>query len=137
VAEQPAEVLEIGTFMGHTTAQMAEAIPNSIIHTVDLPDDFRVSDQGEFPKDDFHLIGRREVVREFKSLPIASHIRQHLAIRRCGTSTKPATRPSFSSMARTPTSMRATILRPALDCVEDAAFFSGTTAIRCIPASSA
>src|SRR5262249_42235962 len=34
VAEHPAEVLEIGTFMGHTTAQMADALPDAVIHTV-------------------------------------------------------------------------------------------------------
>ena len=40
VLENPKEVLEIGTFMGHTTKEMAENLKNSIIHTIDLPLDF-------------------------------------------------------------------------------------------------
>lgn len=79
VDEQPAEVLEIGTFMGHTTAQMAGALPSAIVHTVDLPLDFQPSDRRGLPKDDFHLVSRREVGREFKSLPIARRIQQHFA----------------------------------------------------------
>ena len=80
-AENPAEVLEIGTFMGHTTRQMAETLPAATIHTVDLPEEFRGPDrQGrELPKDDFHLINRRSVGREFRGLPAASHIKQHFA----------------------------------------------------------
>ena len=39
MAENPREVLEIGTYMGHTTKAMAENLPGSIIHTVDLPPD--------------------------------------------------------------------------------------------------
>jgi len=81
VAEQPTEVLEIGTFMGHTTRQMAEALESATIHTVDLPESFSVGDQvdGALPKDDFHLIERRVVGREFKGLAIAGRIRQHFA----------------------------------------------------------
>ena len=40
VAENPTQVLEIGTYMGHTTRAMAENLPEAIIHTVDLPPDF-------------------------------------------------------------------------------------------------
>ncbi len=79
VDEQPAEVLEIGTFMGHTTAQMAGAVPNVTVHTVDLPLDFQPSDPRGLPKDDFHLVSRREVGREFKSLSVARRIQQHFA----------------------------------------------------------
>lgn len=79
VAENPREVLEIGTYMGHTTRAMAENLPQGIIHTADLPPDF--SAQHEVPngppKDDFHLIGRREIGREFKGKPEATRIRQH------------------------------------------------------------
>ncbi len=81
VAAQPAEVLEIGTFMGHTTREMAEALDNAVIHTVDLPEDF-VADEfrpAPLPKDDWHLIGRRVVGRQFKDTAAERRIRQHFA----------------------------------------------------------
>lgn len=79
VAENPKEILEIGTFMGHTTRAMAENLPESIIHTVDLPPNYPVpsSNDPNLPKDDFHLIERRVVGREFKGHPVAARIRQH------------------------------------------------------------
>jgi hypothetical protein len=79
VAEQPREVLEIGTFMGHTTAALAENLPGSIIHTVDLPPDFQADGQEKSgqPMDDFHLIERRVVGREFKDRPLEQRIKQH------------------------------------------------------------
>lgn len=79
-AEQPREVLEIGTFMGHTTKAMAENLGNAVIHTLDLPLDYsaREHSEGEPPKDDFHLIQRRAVGREFKGLEMESRIKQHL-----------------------------------------------------------
>ena len=84
VAEHPAEVLEIGTFMGHTTRQMAEALETATIHTVDLPESYSAETDGRSeghppPKDDFHLIQRRVVGREFKGLVCAARIRQHFA----------------------------------------------------------
>ena len=81
VAESPREVLEIGTFMGHTTRQMAENLPTGKFHTVDLPEDFsptRDPDQ-KLPKDDLHLIERRVVGREYKGRPCANRITQHFA----------------------------------------------------------
>jgi hypothetical protein len=79
IAEAPREVLEIGTFMGHTTRQMAENLPDAIIHTVDLPESFSAEGDPEksLPKDDFHLITRRVVGREFLGQPIAARIKQH------------------------------------------------------------
>lgn len=79
VAEAPREVLEIGTFMGHTTRLMAENCPQSIIHTVDLPLDFNPADDlfAPVPKDDFHLICRRQVGREFNGRPCSARIKQH------------------------------------------------------------
>jgi hypothetical protein len=79
VAEAPKEVLEIGTFMGHTTRLMAENCPESIIHTVDLPLDFtpEIIASDEIPKDDFHLIARRVVGREFVGKPCLMRIKQH------------------------------------------------------------
>jgi len=80
VAEHPSEVLEIGTFMGFTTRQMAEALESATIHTVDLPESYSqdASSKG-LPKDDWHLIERRVVGREFKGSPVAARIRQHFA----------------------------------------------------------
>lgn len=77
--ESPKEVLEIGTYMGHTTRRMAENLKDSIIHTVDLPPEFppdQVS-PGAPAKDDFHLINRRTVGREFKGRDCAKRIVQH------------------------------------------------------------
>ena len=79
VAENPREVLEIGTYMGHTTKAMAENLNSSVIHTVDLPPDFSAHPDAEGgpPKDDFHLIGRRVVGREFKGQTVEQRIKQH------------------------------------------------------------
>jgi hypothetical protein len=79
VVENPGEILEIGTFMGHTARAMAENLPDAIVHTVDLPTDFSAQQDSKDgpPKDDFHLIARRVVGREFKGQPVAPRIRQH------------------------------------------------------------
>ncbi|HSY43063.1 MAG TPA: class I SAM-dependent methyltransferase [Candidatus Acidoferrum sp.] len=81
VMENPKEVLEIGTFMGHTTRRMAENLPDSRIHTVDLPLDYSTAQAttGLPPKDDFHLIKRRVVGREFKDQDCEKRIVQHFA----------------------------------------------------------
>jgi hypothetical protein len=80
VAEQPSEVLEIGTYMGHTTRAMAENLELATIHTIDLPPDFSDNRHASnFPaKDDFHLIVQRIVGREFKGQPFENRIVQHL-----------------------------------------------------------
>ena len=76
--EQPAQVLEIGTYMGHTTRAIAENCPRTLVHTLDLPPAFDAkADIVKLPKDDFHLIEKREVGREFAGLPCAERIRQH------------------------------------------------------------
>ena len=78
--EKPKEVLEIGTFMGHTARTMAENLPGCIVHTVDLPLDFSSSQETPAsmpPKDDFHLINRRVVGREFKGTEWEKQIVQH------------------------------------------------------------
>lgn len=79
IKEQPKEVLEIGTFKGHTTYLMALNLKNSIIHTIDLPEDFDSSNDTniEIPKDDFHLIKNRIVGREYKNKQYSSKIIQH------------------------------------------------------------
>lgn len=79
VAEKPQEVLEIGTYMGHTTRAMAENLESAIIHTLDLPEDFSLNNdsRGCAPKDDFHLINRRVVGREYKGQACEKRIVQH------------------------------------------------------------
>jgi len=78
--EQPPEVLEIGTFMGHTSKLMAENLKQSIIHTVDLPLDYSLAaSKSDVTKDDFHLITARQVGREFLNTPFTSRIVQHYA----------------------------------------------------------
>lgn len=80
VTEQPKEILEIGTYMGHTTKLMAENLKNSTIHTIDLPEDYNTDiDPIEIPKDDFHLIRRRMVGREFKGHSCEKTIKQYFA----------------------------------------------------------
>jgi hypothetical protein len=79
VTSAPKVVLEIGTFMGHTTRQFAANLPGAIIHTVDLPLDFSPNqDPGQLEKDDAHLIAKREVGREFRRTLYEARIRQHL-----------------------------------------------------------
>jgi len=80
-AESPREVLEIGTFMGHTTRLLAENCETATIHTIDLPPDYSAEKdrEGGIPKDDFHLIGRRVVGREFLGQECSARIKQHFA----------------------------------------------------------
>jgi len=79
VSKQPTLVLEIGTYMGHTTKALAENLPQTVIHTVDLPLDFdpNIDLDGLPTKDDFHLIERRVVGREFINTPLSRQIVQH------------------------------------------------------------
>jgi hypothetical protein len=79
VCENPKTVLEIGTYMGHTTRAMAQNLTAGTIHTVDLPPGFFPESDAaaRLPKDDFHLIGKRVVGREFKDTPYVKQIIQH------------------------------------------------------------
>src|SRR5258705_4425601 len=79
VAAAPKAVLEIGTFFGHTALHMAENLPDSIIHTVDLPTDFVSYVPARWMKTDHHLITRRDVGKCFRDHPLRSHIIQHFA----------------------------------------------------------
>jgi hypothetical protein len=81
VDENPSIVLEIGTFMGDTTYLMATNCPNAIIHTLDLPLDFKVATDpvADVAKDDFHLIAARLPGKEFFDTPEATRIHQHFA----------------------------------------------------------
>ena len=77
--ERPAAVLEVGTFVGSTTRMMAENAPQAVIHTVDLPLDFSPEEPSRvgIPKDDFQLISRRVVGRDFAGQQCAARIVQH------------------------------------------------------------
>jgi len=81
VAESPRIVLEIGTYMGHTTKAMAMNLPDSLIHTVDLPPEFSPGEEGDsgIERDDLHLIAMRRVGREFAGSEYSGRIRQHFA----------------------------------------------------------
>lgn len=81
VAENPSQILEIGTFMGHTTKLLAMNLPQATIHTLDLPQEFdpSVDSNQEIPKDDFHLIKKRSVGCQFTNTPYAARIHQHFA----------------------------------------------------------
>jgi predicted O-methyltransferase YrrM len=54
--KRPKEVLEIGTYFGHTTCRMAH-VSDATIHTVDLPPMYNIAWKGYLT--DFHLINRR------------------------------------------------------------------------------
>lgn len=79
--EQPGKILEIGTYMGHTTRALARNLPEAEIHTVDLPRDFSPEQdrRADMEKDDFHLIAQRQVGREFLGTEYARRIHQHFA----------------------------------------------------------
>ena len=79
IIESPKEVLEIGTFFGHTTKLMAENLSDAIIHTVDLPEDYSIENDTTkgLVKDDHDLIRKRVVGREFKGCPCEKRIGQY------------------------------------------------------------
>ena len=79
VAEKPKEVLEIGTFCGHTTNLFAQNLRDALIHTIDLPNDFSPeTDRSQnLPKDDFHLIHQRTVGKEYVNQAGSERIVQH------------------------------------------------------------
>lgn len=64
---RPRVILEIGTYIGRTTKLMADILPGATVHTVDLPPSYRR--EGDtitwMPKDDYHLIDRRDRGRDF------------------------------------------------------------------------
>jgi hypothetical protein len=77
-ARKPRTMLEIGTYFGYSTRSLALSLPDSVIHTIDLPVAFDAGeDKGPLPKDDFHLIKDRCVGKAFASDPSISNIVQH------------------------------------------------------------
>jgi hypothetical protein len=81
VVEKPKTVVEIGTFMGHTTRKLAENLPDALIHSIDLPQDVDTEclSNSSIPKDDFHLIQERRVGSAYIDSPEAARIQQHYA----------------------------------------------------------
>ena len=77
--QKPKAVLEIGTYFGSTTYNLAVNLPNAVIHTVDLPPNFwGGNDPHVPPKDDLHLIQGRRLGEAFRGQPEAARIVQHL-----------------------------------------------------------
>ena len=79
MVKNPKEVLEIGTYMGHTAKAMAENLSGAIIHTVDLPPNhaFDGDSEAKMDKGDRDLIAKRIVGREFCDQQFSSQIQQH------------------------------------------------------------
>lgn len=76
VERSPRTIVEIGTFNGHTTRLMALNLPNSEIHTIDLPENFDGSGTG-LQSDDWHLISSRRVGSEYRADPSITSVTQH------------------------------------------------------------
>jgi hypothetical protein len=76
---RPKGVLEIGTFDGSTTRNLAMTLPDAHIHTLDLPPDASGSAvDAALPMDDLHLVAKRRVGEAFLGTPEATRVTQHL-----------------------------------------------------------
>lgn len=80
VKHNPLVVVEVGTFLGHTTKLIAQNLPEATVHTMDLPPDFLNKEDTvkNLAKDDFHLIEKRKTGREFLGTQYENRITQHL-----------------------------------------------------------
>lgn len=80
VKHNPKVIVEVGTFLGHTTKLIAQNLPEATIHTMDLPPDFstKTDTMTDLHKDDFHLIEKRKIGREFLGTDYEKRIVQHL-----------------------------------------------------------
>ena len=79
IAQQPKGVLEVGTFWGSTTANLARNLPQAKLHTIDLPpdaEDVNVLIAGQ-PVNDLHLIQSRQVGKAFRGTELEARITQH------------------------------------------------------------
>ena len=74
-ARRPRKVLEIGSFRGSTTLNMALNAPEAEIHTLDLPPNFNPAET-KFENRDAGVINARDVCC-YKGREEAAHIRQH------------------------------------------------------------
>ena len=79
VAQNPKAAVEIGTYFGSTTANLALNLPEAKIHTLDLPEDLSQANaliEGQ-PVDDEHLIKGRQLGKSFRGTPLEKNIIQH------------------------------------------------------------
>lgn len=74
-SRKPKKILEIGTFQGLTTLNLARNAPKAIVHTVDLPPDADAT-QTKFDTADAQIIAGRGHYYYAKT-PEASRIKQH------------------------------------------------------------
>jgi predicted O-methyltransferase YrrM len=74
-AKKPRKILEIGTFRGLTTVNLARNAPEAIVHTLDLPPDAS-GDGTLFDNADRRIIERRGYYH-YADAPEARRIRQH------------------------------------------------------------
>ena len=73
---QPQRILEIGTFQGNTTLNMAANAADATITTVDLPLDWDGETGISIPDDRKNVTDRRAVGRQFHGTPHETRIRQ-------------------------------------------------------------
>lgn len=73
---RPSQAFEIGTFNGTTTSMMALNLPDTVIHTLDLPPDNRTG-ATLLEQDDFHLIEKRQLGASFPLAPKGRIIQHH------------------------------------------------------------
>jgi hypothetical protein len=135
VATAPKSVLKIGTFMGHTTKLLARNLPEAIIHSVDLPLDF-IPEQDKVAgakKDDFHLIAKRQVGREYRGTLYETRIRQHFVDTAVWNFKKPPEPHCFSLMALTPMTTVKMTRNAAMNYAEGKVFSCGMIATIHIP----
>lgn len=76
--QKPKRVLEIGTFDGNTTLQLARNTPNeAIIHTIDLPEGQVMTHTPILESDIQFILDKKKVIRKFENSTIANKIHQH------------------------------------------------------------
>lgn len=75
---KPKRILEIGTFDGNTTLQLAlNTSKDAVIHTMDLPPGQIFTQMPVLDSDMQFIMDQEKVVRKFESTEVASKIRQH------------------------------------------------------------
>lgn len=75
---KPKRVLEIGTFDGNTTLQLARNTPiDAIIHTIDLPEGQVMTHAPILDSDIQFILDKKKAVRKFENSTVSNKIRQH------------------------------------------------------------
>jgi hypothetical protein len=75
---RPKNLLEIGTFDGNTTLQIALNAPNSKVHTIDLPSDGATTAVPIEQNDLQYVIDSEKKKRKYLGTPVEQNIVQHL-----------------------------------------------------------